>query len=138
MTWTINKIFALVIGIILALIGLGGLVIAPTTTVGNMLGLDVDLVHNLVFLVTGVLGIGVIFTAWSGWYNRIVGIFYLLVGIAGLIPAFYFNDNRLLGVMYANPLGNGLHLLVGVILAVAGFELVELVMNPSHRVPAHS
>jgi hypothetical protein len=51
--WTPNRIVALVIGIVFTLIGLAGFLVTPGMARGNLLGFDVDLVHNLVHLITG-------------------------------------------------------------------------------------
>src|SRR5918912_447118 len=89
--WTTNRIVALVIGIALTLVGLAGFLVTSSMTVGNLLGFDVDLVHNLVHLITGIAALVAVFTGWSRTFNRIFGIIYILVGLAGLIyPALYF------------------------------------------------
>ena len=92
--------------------------------VRNLLGFDVDLVHNLVHLVTGIAGLAAAFTGWSRRFNQIFGIIYIIVGIAGLIPALYF-DGRLLGLMHINAADNVLHLVVGVVAAAVGFFVAE-------------
>lgn len=85
-TWSLNRLFALVIGIVFLLVGILGLLLDPTK--GNLLGLfSVNIVHNLVHVLIGVLGIIAAFTGWSRYYNRGLGIVYLLVGILGFIPA---------------------------------------------------
>ena len=124
MTWTTNRIVALVIGVVFLLIGILGLIVAPTS--GSLLGFDVDLVHNLVHLLTGILGIAAAFTGWSRLFNQVFGVVYLLVGLAGLIPALYF-DQRLLGLMHVNAADNVLHLLVGLVAAGVGFFVRDVV-----------
>lgn len=121
-TWTPNRIVALVIGIVFTLIGLAGFLVAPSMARGNLLGFDVDLVHNLVHLVTGLLGLAAAFTGWARRYNQIFGIIYILVGLAGLIyPGFYFGG-RLLGMMHVNAIDQVLHLIVGIIATAVGFS----------------
>src|SRR5216684_3825543 len=117
-TWTPNRIVAFVIGIVFLIVGILGLIL--DTTSGSLLGFDVDLVHNLVHLLTGILGLAAAFTGWSRRFNQIFGIIYLLVGIAGLIPALYFSQ-RLLGLMHVNAADNVLHLVVGLGAAAVGF-----------------
>jgi len=121
-TWTPNRIVAFAIGIVFLIVGILGLIL--DTTSGSLLGFDVDLVHNLVHLLTGVLGLAAAFTGWPRRFNQIFGIVYLLVGIAGLIPALYFNQ-RLLGLMHVNAADNVLHLVVGLLAAVVGFFVAE-------------
>ncbi|MFL5628778.1 MAG: DUF4383 domain-containing protein [Ktedonobacteraceae bacterium] len=120
--WTTNRIVAMVIGVVFLLIGILGLIFA--TTNGNILGFDVDLVHNLVHLLTGILGIAAAMTGWSRRFNQVFGVIYLLIGLAGLIPAFYI-DGRLLGLMHANAADNILHLVVGIVATGVGFFVNE-------------
>ena len=125
MTWTPNRIVALIIGIVLTLIGLTGFLVAPTMAKGTVMGFDVDLIHNLVHLLFGVLAIAAVLMAWPRRYNQIFGILYLLLGVAGMFyPALYFNG-MLLGLMHANATDHVLHLLVGVVATVAGFSQTE-------------
>ncbi len=121
-TWTPNRIVAFVIGIVFLIVGILGLIL--DTTSGSLLGFDVDLVHNLVHLLTGILGLAAAFTGWSRRFNQIFGIIYLLVGIAGLSPALYF-DQRLLGLMHVNAADNVLHLVVGILAAAVGFFVTD-------------
>jgi Domain of unknown function (DUF4383) len=122
--WTVNRIVALAIGIVFTLVGIAGFFVSSSMTVGNLLGFDVDLVHNLVHLVTGLAGLAAAFTGWSRRFNQIFGIIYIIVGIAGLIPALYF-DGRLLGLMHINAADNVLHLVVGIVAAGVGFFVAE-------------
>jgi hypothetical protein len=117
--WTLNRLFALVVGVVFLLVGILGFILDPTK--GALLGLfDVNIVHNLVHLVVGILGIAAAFTGWSRYYNWGLGIVYLLVGILGFIPALNPNGD-LLGIMALNLEDNILHLLVGGAAALIGF-----------------
>ncbi|TMC56314.1 MAG: DUF4383 domain-containing protein [Chloroflexota bacterium] len=78
--WTTNRIVALVIGIVFFIVGVLGLIF--DTTSGSVFGFDVDLVHNLVHVLTGILGLAAAFTGWSRRFNQIFGVIYLLVGLA--------------------------------------------------------
>ncbi len=120
--WTINRMVAMVIGVVFFVVGILGLLL--DTTSGSLLGFDVDLVHNFVHLLTGILGLAAAFTGWSRRFNQVFGIIYLLVGLAGLIPALYF-DQRLLGLMHVNAADNVLHLVVGGVAAAVGFFVRE-------------
>lgn len=96
-----TRIFALVIGIAFLLGGVMGFVpalrnigghimppLAVNATTGFVLGLfPVNVLHNIVHLLVGVLGIG----AYSSYgaargFSRGLAIFYLLLAIMGLIP----------------------------------------------------
>jgi uncharacterized membrane protein YtjA (UPF0391 family) len=101
-----------------------GFFFTSSMTPASELGFQVDLVHNLVHLVIGIAGIAAAYTGWSRTYNQVVGIVYLLVGVAGLIPGLYF-DQRLLGLMHVNAADNVLHLVVGAVQAIVGFGVGE-------------
>jgi hypothetical protein len=60
--------------------------------------------------------VGSFLYGWSRRFNQIFGVIYLLVGLAGLVPAFYFSQ-RLLGLMHVNAADNVLHLVVGLLAA---------------------
>jgi hypothetical protein len=122
--WTTNRIVAMVIGVVFLLIGLLGLLFDATG--GSILGFQVDLVHNLVHLLTGIVGIAAAMTGWSRRFNQVFGIIYLLIGLAGLIPAFYFGG-RLLGLMHVNAADNVLHLVVGIVATGVGFFVRDYV-----------
>jgi hypothetical protein len=121
-TWTPNRIVAFVIGIVFLIIGALGLIF--DTTSGSLFGFDVDLVHNLVHVLTGILGLAAAFTGWSRRFNQIFGIIYIVVGIAGLFPFLYF-DQRLLGLMHVDAADNVLHLVVGLVAAGVGFFMTD-------------
>jgi Domain of unknown function (DUF4383) len=123
--WTANSIVALVIGVVFTLIGVIGFFIAPGMAPGNLLGFDIDLVHNLIHLITGLLALIAVFTGWSRLFNRIFGVIYILIGVAGLIyPGLYF-QGLFLGMMHVNAADHVLHLLTGIIAAGVGFFVAD-------------
>ena len=121
--------FALVIGVVFTIVGLLGFLLNPTG--GVLLGIfAVNLVHNVIHLVVGLLGIAAAFTGWSRLYAQGLGIVYLLVGILGFIPGLT-TDGLLLGLVHINLADNLLHLVVGAIAAFIGFGTLQ------RRAPAH-
>jgi hypothetical protein len=111
--------FALVIGIVFLLVGILGFILNPTE--GALLGIfAVNIEHNLIHLLVGILGIAAAFTGWSRLYAQILGIVYLLVGILGFIPGLA-PDGMLLGLVHINLADNLLHLIVGAAAAIVGF-----------------
>ncbi len=124
MAWTPNRILAFVLGIVLTLVGILGFFVTSSMTVGNLLGFDVDVVHNLVHLLSGIVGLVAVFTGWSRRFNQIFGIVYLLVALAGLIPALYFSG-RLLGLMHVNAADNVLHWVIALAAIIVGFFVHE-------------
>ncbi len=125
MEWTPNRILALAVGVVFTLVGIMGFFVSSSMSVGNLLGFDVDLVHNLIHLLIGIAGIAAAFTGWSRRYNQVVGVVYILLGLVGLIyPGLYF-DGRLLGLTHVNAADHVLHLVVGVVQAAVGFGVSE-------------
>ncbi|GER82062.1 MAG: DUF4383 domain-containing protein [Thermogemmatispora sp.] len=111
--------FALVIGIVFLLVGILGFILNPTE--GALLGIfAVNIEHNLIHLLVGILGIAAAFTGWPRLYAQILGIVYLLVGILGFIPGLA-PDGMLLGLVHINLADNLLHLIVGAAAAIVGF-----------------
>ncbi len=116
--WTTNRIVALIAGIVFTLVGILGLIF--DTTGGSLFGFQVDLVHNLVHLVIGIVGLAAAYTGWPRTYNQVFGVIYIVLGILGLFSGLYF-DNKFLGIIAINGADNGLHLVAGIILAAVGF-----------------
>jgi uncharacterized membrane protein HdeD (DUF308 family) len=133
--WTTNRIVALVIGVVLLLVGIIGFFVPAENSTGvqAIFGLfDVDVVHNLVHVVSGILGIAAAFTGWSRRFNQVFGIIYILIGLLGLIPALYFpagtfgTDRGLfLGLMHINAADHVLHLVIGIVGAAVGFFVAD-------------
>lgn len=120
MDWTANRILAFVLGIVLTLVGILGFFVSSSMTVGNLMGFDVDVVHNLIHLLSGIVGLVAVFTGWPRRFNQIFGIVYLLVAIAGLFPGLYFSG-RLLGLMHVNAADNVLHWVIALVAIGVGF-----------------
>ncbi|MEO7020813.1 MAG: DUF4383 domain-containing protein [Ktedonobacteraceae bacterium] len=120
MRWTPNRVVALYLGLALFFLGLLGWFANPTLNEGSWTFYKLDLVMSLIHVGTGMLGLLAVFTGWSRLYNRACGIFYLLLGLVGVIPLFTFN-NRLLGLTHANLALNLSHLLIGLAAIILGF-----------------
>ena len=138
--WTANRIFALVVGIVLLLVGIIGF-FTPTRAYGvqEIFGIfDVDLVHNLIHVLSGILGIAAAFMGWSRTYNRVFGIIYVALGILGLIPVLYFpssafgQDNGLfLGLTHINAADHILHLVIGLAALAVGYLVRDDTVAPT-------
>ncbi len=134
-TWTANRILALALGVIFTILGIIGF-FTPTensTGVQAIFGIfDSDLIHNIIYLVTGLLGIAAAFTGYSRHYNRVFGVVYLLWGLLGLIPVLYFpagtfgtDSGLFLGITHLNAGDHILHIIAGVIAIVVGFFMAD-------------
>lgn len=120
----IQRTFALVVGVVFILVGLLGFVPALVPG-GAVLGIfAVNVLHSIVHLLIGVLGVAAAYTGFSRLYNRVIGIVYLLLAILGFIPALYFS-NALLGLIPINLADNLLHLIVGLAAIYVGFAVAD-------------
>ncbi|EFH83502.1 DUF4383 domain-containing protein [Ktedonobacter racemifer] len=123
--WTSNRFVTLIIGIAFILIGAIGFFYTPDRAMGNMMGFDIDFVHNCVHLLTGIVALAVFFTGWPRLFNRIFGFIYLLMGLAGIIyPGLYVHD-LFLGAIHANAADHILHVVVGAIVTFMGYFVYD-------------
>lgn len=105
--------YARILGIILTIVGIWGLTTGATQDVTNeLMGFDVNLTHNIVHLVTGVLGLlcGFMLLTGARLYALAIGAIYLLLGVWGLFDSDPFG---LFGSI--NGGDNVLHLALGVV-----------------------
>ena len=106
--------YARVFGVVLTLVGILGLAInTDQETVKSLLGFDVNLTHNIVHLLTGVLGLvaGFSMLVYARAYALVLGIVYSALGIWGLAVGEGFDPFGLLGNV--NMADNFLHLAIG-------------------------
>ena len=142
-----TRTFALIFGIVFLLAGISGFVPgflhpvhadAPPLTVNSGYGLvfgllPVNILHNLVHVLFGVLGIIAFAGVFSPRaYAKIIAIFYGLLVVLGLIPA----TNTLFGLVpiYGNDVW--LHLVLGAIAAYFGFRGATDMIGDAERHPA--
>lgn len=131
--WTINRTVALIFGIVFTLIGIIGFFIPAENSTGvqALFGIfDVDAVHNIIHLVTGILALLAAFMGWSRTFNQVFGVLYTLLGILGLISGLYFpsgtygtDSGLFLGLMHINVADHVLHLVAGIAALIVGFFL---------------
>jgi uncharacterized membrane protein HdeD (DUF308 family) len=131
--WTVNRILALVLGIIFAILGIVGFFTPPENSTGVQAIFtifDSDTIHNILYLLTGVLGIAAAFLGRSQTFNQVFGIFYTLLGILGLFAIFYIPEAKFgtdsalfLGITHLNAGDHILHLITGIAAIIVGFFL---------------
>ncbi|MDB5194968.1 MAG: hypothetical protein JWO84_152 [Parcubacteria group bacterium] len=113
------KTLAIVFGIVFVLVGLLGWV--PNPLVGANAIFDTNHAHDLVHLVFGLilLAVGFMAPAASSLWLKILGVVYLLIAVLGflLVP----NGGNLLGLVMTNMADHLLHVVLGIVLLVAGF-----------------
>jgi hypothetical protein len=125
----IQRTFALVVGAVFILVGLLGFIPALVPG-GALLGIfAVNVLHSIVHLLIGVLGVAAAYTGFSRLYNRVIGVVYFLLAIIGFVPALIING-ALLGLVSINLADNLLHLVVGAAALYVGFVIAD------HSAPA--
>ena len=108
--------YARIFGIVLTLAGIAGLaVITDQNSVQQLAGLDINLTHNIVHLLTGVLGLVAGFAVLTSarYYALVLGIVYAGLGLWGVIVGDGFNPFGLFENI--NMADNVLHLVIGIV-----------------------
>ena len=112
------KMAAIVLGVIFVVVGLLGFVQNP------VVGLfQVNAVHNIVHLVSGlVLLAGAYSSLGSGLALKIIGVVYAIVAVVGFFMV--SSDGMMLG-MAMNEADKWLHVVLAVVILIAGFALPD-------------
>ena len=117
-----TKTASLIIGIIFLVVGLLGFI--PNPVVGNSHDaiFHADAVHNMVHIISGVLFLIFAFAApaRAGLFLKLFGIVYLLLGIIGFATIGDSGMITLLGFLPVNGADNYLHIVLGIVIFLAG------------------
>ncbi len=120
-----TKKLANLFGVIFVLIGALGFVPGITSD-GHLLGIfEVDTVHNLIHLLSGILAFAMAGKA-AKKYFQIFGIVYLLVTILG-----FMQGDNVLGLIGVNGADNILHLVISLLAIWIGFRKEGGSMKPA-------
>ena len=113
------KMLAIVFGVVFVLVGILGWVPNPIVGMGALF--DTNMVHDLVHLVFGLILLAVAFALpkHASLALKVLGVVYLLIAVLGfmLVP----DGGLLLGLVHTNMADHLLHVVLGVVLLVAGF-----------------
>lgn len=112
---------AWIFGAVFVLVGVLGFVPALTPD-GYLLGIfEVDTLHNVIHLLSGVLALG---AAWTGVYARlyfqVFGVVYGVVAVVG-----FLQGGSVLGLFPVNAADHLLHLVIAAVALYAGFAMKE-------------
>jgi hypothetical protein len=112
------KKLAIIFGIIFVLVGILGFFTNPIVGAGQNAIFMTDTMHNIVHLLVGIILVlaGSMSEKSASLWLKIFGVVYLILFIDGLIQ-----PDKLLGFVMANQNDTWLHLVLGVVLLVAGF-----------------
>lgn len=113
------KTLALVFGIVFILVGILGFVPNPLVGMGAIF--DTNMAHDIVHLLFGIILVGCALRmpSQSALWLKILGVVYLLIAVLGfmMVP----NGGSLLGIVETNMADHLLHVVLGVVLLIAGF-----------------
>ena len=112
------KKLAIVFGVVFVLVGAMGMI--GTGIVGPMGLFETNSIHDIVHLLIGIVLLGVAFMspASSGTWLKVFGVVYLAIAVLGflLVPS----GGELLGLVHTNAADHLLHIVLGIVLYVAG------------------
>lgn len=112
------KTLALIFGAILILVGLLGFVGNPLVGTGALF--ETDSAHNILHVLIGLilLAVALWYSGASALWLKIIGIVFLLLAIIGFLSI--SGMGQLLGLVEINDADNWLHLVLGIVLLLAG------------------
>lgn len=111
----LSRIYAVAFGVVYTLVGLVGFTVSSTLATANLIVFPVNLLHNVVHLLVGLIGIGAYFTGQTVAYARGMAVLFAILTVAGFLP------QPLLGLV---PLGGAdiaLHAATALLAAAAGW-----------------
>ncbi len=111
-----QKTWALIVGIILAIIGIWGLF---TTSI---LGIGVNMTQSIIHLIGAILGIYIGLKGTGKTFNMVIGILGVVLGILGFIPG---AKDLLMSLLNCNTATHIVHLAVGIISLIIYFAVKE-------------
>jgi len=115
------KMAAIVIGIVFVIVGVLGFI--PNPIVGPSGIFVTNTLHDLIHLISGiVLLAGAFSSLGSSMALKIIGIVYALVAVLGF---FALSNGMLLGLIPVNSADQWLHVVLAVVILVAGFALPD-------------
>lgn len=109
------RAYAIVFGVVYTLVGLIGFTVSTTLATATLIVFPVNVVHNVVHLVIGLIGIGAFFGGQAVAYCRGMAVLFAILTLAGFLP------QPLLGIV---PLGGAdipLHAVTAILAALAGW-----------------
>lgn len=116
---SMSKTIALVFGVVFVLVAILGFIPNPLVGAGALF--DTNHAHDAVHFLFGVILLVVALKApmKSGMWLKILGVVYLVIALAGFVIA--PEGGLLFGLVETNDADHWLHVVLGVVLLVAGF-----------------
>ena len=116
------KTSALIIGLIFIAVGLLGFIDNPIIGTSDKAIFHADTMHNAVHIGSGILFLLFALAApgSASGFLIIFGIVYLAIGVLGLISFGTQGMGKVLGILHVNGADNILHVVLGVVIFIAG------------------
>jgi len=116
-----QKLFALLFGLVLVVVGVLGFVPQVVSGDGLLLGFfGINALHNAVHILTGLLGLVLgYYAGGASLFNKVGGVLYLAVFLVGTI-ALALGSELYLNLNWAD---NVLHLALGLLVGAVGFGI---------------
>ena len=112
------RLYAIVFGVVYTAVGLIGFAVSTTLATADLLVFPVNVVHNLVHLLIGLLGIAAFATGRQIAYCRGMAVAFTVLTVAGFLPQ---------PLLWLVPLGGAdipLHAATAILAALAGWAYV--------------
>ncbi len=109
-----NQTWAKLIGIVLVLVGILGFITGDT-----LFGFQLNGLHNIVHIVTGLLALWAGFSSGGNYaktYNILFGLVYLVVALVG-----FFSVGAIVDLLALNSADNWLHVVIAIVSLGVGF-----------------
>ena len=106
------KLLTKILGIVLLIVGIAGFFVD-----GQLLMFEVDTVHNIVHILTGIVGLVASGTySYSRLFLIVFGLVYAIVAVVGIAM-----NGDILGLFFVNMEDNYLHAAIAALCLVVGF-----------------
>ena len=111
----LSRAYATVFGVVYTLVGVVGLLVATTLATATLIVFPVNVLHNAVHLLVGVLGIAAVVSNRTVEYARAMAVAFAVLTLAGFLP------QPLLGLVPIGGLDIVLHAATAILAAAAGW-----------------
>ena len=82
----LSRTYAIVFGVVYTLVGLLGLAVSTSLATATLIIFPVNVLHNVVHILVGVLGIGAFLSGRTVEYARGVAVLFAILTLAGFAP----------------------------------------------------
>jgi hypothetical protein len=120
---------AMLIGVIFIAVGLLGFIDNPIIYDSDSAIFYADKFHNMVHIGSGILFILIALAArgTAGGFCILFGVFYLAIGVIGLMNTGTKGMGKVLGILHVNGADNVLHVVLGLVILIMGISSRKVV-----------